>query len=62
MPAINSSVLAWADYDPDSHTLRLTFRSGRTYTLRGVPAYHYTGLIRAGSPGSYFNTHLKGRY
>ena len=62
MPAINSSVLAWADYDLDSHTLWLTFRSGRTYTLRGVPAHHHTGLIHAGSPGNYFNTHLKGRY
>lgn len=62
MPAIHSSVLAWADYDPDSRALRLTFRSGRTNTLRGVPAGHYTGLMNAGSPGAYFNTYLRGRY
>ena len=43
-------------------TMYLTFRSGRTYTLHGVPEHHYYGLLSASSPGRYFNAHLKGRY
>jgi hypothetical protein len=60
MPSLNSSCLSWADYN--SGTLRLAFRSGRTYTLHGVPEYHYYGLLSASSPGWYFNAYLKGRY
>jgi hypothetical protein len=60
MPALNSSCLSWVEYD--SGTMRLTFNSGRSYTLRGVPEHHYYGLLRSSSPGSYFNDHLKGRY
>ena len=33
-----------------------------SFTLRGVPDYHYTGLLTASSPGWYFDTYLKGRY
>lgn len=60
MPALNSSCLSSVEYDSD--TTHLTFRSGRTYTLRGVPVYHYHGLLRASSAGWYFNAYLKGRY
>lgn len=60
MPALNSSCLSWADYD--SGNLYLRFRSGRSYTLRGVPVHHYHGLLNATSAGWYFNTYLKGRY
>jgi hypothetical protein len=62
MPALNSSALASAEYDPWTHTLWITFRSGRTYTLHGVPEHHYRGLLHAASPGAYFNRHLRGRY
>jgi hypothetical protein len=34
MPALNSSCLSWVEYD--SGTMQLRFRSGRSYTLRGV--------------------------
>ena len=60
MPALNSSCLSWAEFN--SGTLYLKFRNGRSYTLRGVPEYHYHGLLNADSPGWYFNTHLMGRY
>lgn len=69
MPALNSSCLASVEYEDnsveyeeDSGTMYLTFRSGRTYTLHGVPDYHYYGLLNASSPGQYFNAYLKGRY
>jgi hypothetical protein len=62
MPALNSSAIAWVDYDPLSCTLTITFQSGRTYTLCGVPEYHFYGLLTAASPGSYFNIYLRGNY
>jgi hypothetical protein len=60
MPSINSSCLSWAEYNDGN--LELTFRNGRTYTLRGVPVQLYYGLINAPSPGRYFQAYLKGRY
>lgn len=60
MPTLNSSCISRAEYE--FGTLYLTFNSGSTYTLRGVPEYHYIGLLRASSAGSYFNRYLKGRY
>jgi hypothetical protein len=62
MPALNSATISWIDYDPYVRILQVTFRSGRTYTLRGVPEYHYSGLLNAASPGAYFNENLRGRY
>lgn len=60
MPSLNSSCITRAEYE--SGTLYLTFRSGRTYTLRCVPERLYLGLLSASSPGQYFNDYLKGRY
>jgi KTSC domain len=60
MPALSSSCLSWVEYD--SGTMYLRFRSGRSYTLSGVPERHYHGLLNASSPGWYFGTYLKGRY
>ena len=62
MPALNSASISWIEYDPYSRTLQVTFRSGRMYTLRGVPEYHYLALLNASSPGAYFNENLRGRY
>ena len=60
MPALYSSVLSWVEYHLG--TMHLTFHSGRSYTLHGVPERHYHGLLTADSPGAYFNTYLRGRY
>ena len=60
MPSLNSSCLRSVEYD--SGTMYLTFWSGRTYTLHGVPEHHYYGLLNASSAGWYFNAYLKGRY
>jgi hypothetical protein len=60
MPALNSSCLTWVEYD--FGTMYLTFRSGASYTLQGVPERHYHGLLNASSPGRYFNTFLKSNY
>lgn len=60
MPSLNSSCISRVEYSLGS--LYITFRSGSTYTLRGVPERHYIGLINAYSAGAYFNDNLKGRY
>ncbi len=60
MPTLNSSCIRSAEYS--FGTLYLTFNSGRSYTLRGVPERLYLGLISSSSPGRYFNSYLKGRY
>ena len=62
MIALNSSCISAVDYDPLTRKMYLRFRSGRSYTLRDVPEYHFNGLLNASSPGSYFNDYLKGRY
>ena len=60
MPYLTSSCIDRVVYD--NGTMKITFTSNNTYTLHGVPEHHYRGLITAASPGSYFNTHLKGKY
>lgn len=60
MHRLNSSFLAWVEYD--SGVMVLGLRNGRIYTLRGVPDYRFRGLINASSPGGYFNAYLRGRY
>lgn len=62
MPSIASSAISWIEYDPVNRILEITFRTGRTYTLRGVPVHHYAGLLHAASAGRYFNAWLRGRY
>jgi hypothetical protein len=62
MPSLNFSCLAWVEYDFDSGTMYLRFRSGRTYPLRRVPERYYYGLLNASSAGWYFNYYLKGNY
>ena len=61
MPRLNSSCLAWVEYDFDSGTMYVRFRNGGSYTLH-VPERHYYGLLNATSPGRYWNYYLKGNY
>ena len=51
-----------ADYDKDRQTLVITFPNGRSYTLDGVPPDEADAFMKADSPGSYWNTYLRGRY
>ena len=62
MPAIQSTMLASADYDPTSQTLEVTFRSGETWTYSSVPESEYDGLMGAHSPGRYFLSNIRGVY
>ncbi|MCB1088516.1 MAG: KTSC domain-containing protein [Verrucomicrobiae bacterium] len=62
MIALNSSCIAWVEYIQLTRTLHIGFQNGRSYTLHGVPEYHYRGLLSASSAGRYFNQHLRGKY
>lgn len=67
MPQLRSSNLASADWqadpnDPGMGALTITFKSGSTYRYDGVDEATYSGLLAAGSPGSYFAAVIKDGY
>ncbi len=57
-----SSAIESVGYNPASGTMEVTFVHGKSYTLTGVPEYHFHGIVHADSPGRYWNEHLKGNY
>lgn len=62
MHTLNSSAIRGVDYDESTQNMTIYFRSSGGYTFYGVPWEVYTGLINSGSPGSYYNYHIRGRY
>ncbi len=56
---LTSSNLSAYSYDKASETLRIRFKSGRTYAYDGVPSSVVSALASAGSAGSYFNAAIK---
>jgi hypothetical protein len=58
----SSTALNAAEYDTERETLDITFANGRRYTYEGVPEHIWEGLRDAGSPGSYYASHIKGWY
>jgi hypothetical protein len=59
MPAIQSSVIRWADYDAATRELRLTFTSSKTYAYQAVPETLYARFLKAASHGQFFNEHIR---
>ena len=57
---MNSSVIANANYC--NKTLYITFTSGGTYAYYNVPESVYNELVKAPSPGKYFQEKIKGKY
>ncbi|WP_423228379.1 KTSC domain-containing protein [Rhizobium tumorigenes] len=63
MPLLRSSALARVEYNSGSRTLAIWFvESGGPYDYYGVPEIVYLGLLRASSPGSFFNQNIRDRY
>jgi KTSC domain-containing protein len=62
MPALKSSNLASAEYDAETQSLTITFKSGATYTYSDVSETIYEGLLSAASPGSYFASNIRDAY
>ena len=57
---INSSVIASVGHDLD--VLEIEFKGGRVAHYLGVPPDVYEALVRAPSPGAYFNREVRGQY
>jgi hypothetical protein len=60
MIQLNSSFLKAAGYFGD--TLRIEMHNGRVYDMPHVPYELFEGLIRADSPGQFFNEYLRGKF
>jgi hypothetical protein len=59
---LNSTLLASVSYDPGESLLHINFRDGAIYRYFAVPAAVHNGLLTADSKGSYFNSHIRGRF
>jgi len=67
MPFLRSTALAAANWEPvrtneTLGTLTVEFTNGREYTHEWVPKTVYEGLLAAASPGSYYNSQIRGVY
>jgi hypothetical protein len=62
MRPVSSSNLAGAEYDDETRTLRIAFRSGSTYAYQGVDRTVFEDLIASPSPGAYFARRIKPFY
>ena len=60
--SLNSSCIERVGYNPLTRQMEVEFTNSRTYTLTGVPEYHFYGIVNATSAGRYWNENLKGRY
>jgi hypothetical protein len=55
-----SSWISLVCHHPDG---RMLIRmQGNDYVFCGVPSWVFAGLVSAASPGSYYDTHIRGRY
>jgi hypothetical protein len=59
---VTSSNLRAVGYDPQTQILEIEFKTGGIYQYTAVPESVYTGLVNAGSKGSYFHANIKGQY
>lgn len=57
--SVQSTNLASVGFDPDSATLEVEFLKGGVYQYFGVPTDVHSGLMAAGSKGSYFDQSIK---
>ena len=62
MTAADSDAISHHGYDPESKTMALTFRGGKTYHYPGVSQQVYDGLVKAPSMGKHFAQHISGKY
>lgn len=56
-----SKALREAEYQSTERTLLVEFQDGRKYLYPGVDRELYLGLIRAPSPGGFFNREIRHR-
>ena len=59
---LESTLLAWASYDPLRSRLEIQFRSGERYLYLGVPPACFQQLLQADSKGQYFNRNIRNHF
>lgn len=59
---VSSSNLMAVDYNPQTRTLTIEFRSGRIYEYYNVAQNVFDGLLAAYSKGKYHHRYIKNRY
>ena len=57
-----SAVIRSFTYDAPSHTLTITFTSGRRYRYHDVPSATYEAMKSAFAKGEFFNQRIKDRF
>lgn len=62
MPALRSSNLESYEYDAETETLTISFKSGSSYQYDGVPQAVVERLASAASPGKYFFAAIRDSY
>lgn len=62
MQFVDSTNIERIGYDPDSGTLRIQFKSNRTYDYSNVPEHIFNELKNANSIGGYHAKNIKNSY
>jgi hypothetical protein len=62
MQFVDSTNIERIGYDSNSNTLRIEFKSNRTYDYSNVPESVFTELRNASSIGSYHARNIKNSY
>lgn len=62
MIPVRSSAITAVGYDPNTQQMCIQFQQGHSYNFCHVPQYIFDGLLSAGSKGTYYNDHIRGRY
>lgn len=57
-----STSLTHHGYDPETKTLAITFRGGKTYRYEGVSPELYADMGKAESAGKFVATHIVGKF
>lgn len=62
MTPADSTAISAHGYDPDSKTMAITFKGGKTYHYEGVEPAVYDAFKGAKSLGKHFGTHIQTKY
>jgi hypothetical protein len=60
---VKSSHIKAVGYDAAAGDLHVEFKDSHTpYIWHGVPAQTYSSMLAADSPGSFFHSHIRGKF
>jgi hypothetical protein len=62
MPAVQSSTIAWAEYDKQTQVMEVRFHNGGIYIYSDVEPETYQNFLDAESQGKFFNRFIKDKY